>query len=95
MVNRRWSIVGTADAEPTNPRTHELTNLSQELYFSSGDEAWLEPLNFAHHGCELAIGVFFIVRNGDHAQARALPEIVIFDLGNSDVELSEAVLDAP
>ncbi len=43
---------------------------------------------------ELPIGVLFIVRNGHHAEARALPEVVMLHLGNGNVELSNAILDA-
>lgn len=44
---------------------------------------------------ELAIGVFFIVRYQNHAQAGTLPEVVEFHLGNRHVELLDAVFDAP
>ena len=44
---------------------------------------------------KLAVSVLFVIGNGDDAEAGPLPEVVVLDLGNGDVEFPDAVFDAP
>ena len=46
-------------------------------------------------GRQLAVGVLLIRADGHHGQSRALPEILMLDLGHRHVELLQPVLDAP
>ena len=44
-------------------------------------------LDLVHHRLELLLGVGAVGGHGDHGQGGALPQVVVIDLGDADVEL--------
>src|SRR5215203_4316590 len=88
---RIWSATRSAlDPWPINK-----INSPQELYFSTRNQARFHSFDFVHNRRQLPIGVLFVVRHRDDAQPRSLPEIVVLDLSDGNVEFSDAVFDAP
>ena len=67
----------------------------QKLYLSSGDQSRLQPFDLVDDGGKLLVRVPLVVRHGDDAERAALPEILILDLGDGDVELLDPIFDAP
>jgi hypothetical protein len=66
----------------------------EKLDVGSSDEAWFDPLNLIRDSGQLPVCVLLIGADRNHCQASALPEIVVPDLRNRDVELLHPVLDA-
>src|SRR2546421_8035776 len=76
-------------------RTTERRMSCEELDLCPNDQPRLNPLDLVRGGSELAIRVRLIGADRHHRQRRPLPEILVLDLGDRDVEFLQTVLHAP
>src|SRR5882672_5492040 len=67
--------------------------LREEIDFRSRDQARLDAFNLVGHRRQLALDVLPGGRNRDDAKSGTLPQVVMLDLGDRDVELLQTVLD--
>jgi len=80
---------------PVGSGTLRHQELSEEFGLGPGDQTRLEPLDFSRDRRQLAVGVLLVRADGDDGQPRALPQILVIDLRNSDIEFLEPILDPP
>ena len=62
---------------------------------SSRDQSWFDAVDFIGGRRQRLFDVIVGRRDGDDAERCALPEVLMLDLGNGDVELLQAILHAP
>jgi hypothetical protein len=68
--------------------------LRKELDFGSGDQTGLDPFDLVRHRRQLAIRMRLIGADGHYRQSRSLPQILVLDFGDCDVELLDPIFDA-
>ncbi len=59
---------------------------AQVLHLAARDEAGLEPLDLVDDRSQRLLGHLVRRRDGDHAEPGALPEVLMGDFGDRDVE---------
>ena len=64
-----------------------LNSLCEELYLGPGDGSRLDALDLVGGGGQFAVGVRLIRADGDDRERRPLPQVVVLDFGDRDVEL--------
>ncbi|HMD34533.1 MAG TPA: hypothetical protein VKH42_06180, partial [Vicinamibacterales bacterium] len=78
-----------------NSKLKTESSLRKELDVRAGNQSGLDALDFVGDRRELAVGVRFVGADRHDRQPCALPQVVVFDFGDRDVEFLQAILDPP